>query len=447
VSRLLPVILLAMFPFIAADVIAPPGLNWILAGGHLLLLYAAALLCHARLAASRPSSEHLTEFYLWIAIGGVLGGVFTAAAAPLVFRTVAEYPILVAAVAFFRRPADKAYRSTDSDWLYPGLVAAGITVVWIVFRKTNIAADVTVPALVHTTLLVAAYRFRARPLRFALTLTILMIAYNIVLPHYVEGATRVFVARNFFGVKKVLQSGSFRSLLHGDTTHGAENELHPGDPTSYYHPAGSVGDVMLRLGRPINRIAVIGLGTGSMAGYITPGRNMTFFEIDPQVAEIAHTFFGFLTKCGPSCSVVIGDGRMELQRLPDHGFDLLMVDAFSSDAIPTHLASQEALQIYLRKLSSDGILLFHASNRYLNMQRLAEQLVLDAGLVAFQRSDESGALAKEGKSGTNHVIAAHRLEDLGQLPQLAAWKRVTQPPGIPVWTDDYSSLVDLIRWH
>ena len=447
VSRLIPVVLLGLFPMVCADVIAPPGLNWILIALHLLLLYAGALLCHTKLAEGRPDSRYLTEFYLWISLGGVFGGLFTATLAPLLFRTVLEYPLLVAALAFLRSSSVKDYQPNDADWNYPAVVAVAITLIWLLFRNTNIDSDVSVPALVHTGLLFVAYKFRTRPIRFALTLTIMMIAYNITLPQYIEGAQRVYVTRNFFGVKKVLLNGTFKSLLHGDTTHGVENTLYPGVPTSYYHLSGTMGHIMNRIGRPLPRIGVLGLGIGTMAGFVTPERHITFFDIDPQVETIARSFFGFLPKCSGDCTVVIGDGRLEVQRMPDNSFDMLMLDAFSSDAIPSHLMSREAIRMYLTKIAPDGILLIHVSNRYLNVDKLAEQLVLDAGLVAFQRSDTPGAFLKEGKSSTNHVIAARRVEDLADLPNLAGWKRIGQAPGVRVWTDDYSSLLDLVRWH
>src|SRR5262249_32260205 len=160
--------------------------------------------------------------------------------------------------------------------------------------------------------LVIAYKFRNRPFRFALTLTILMIAYSITLPQYIEGADRIFVTRNFFGVKKVLQSGNFRTLLHGDTTHGVENTTRPATPTSYYHPSGTVGQIMNSMGRPLSRVGVLGLGTGTMAGYVAPERHITFFDIDPQVEQIARSYFTYLKHCGENCSVIIGDGRLEL---------------------------------------------------------------------------------------------------------------------------------------
>jgi spermidine synthase len=447
VSRLIPIVMLAMFPFVCADVIAPPGLNWILIATHLALLYGGALLCHAKLAERRPAPQQLTTFYFWVALGGVLGGVFTASLAPAVFRTVLEYPILVATLAFLRTSSDPEYKPTDRDWNYPAVVAIAVTLVWVLFRRTNIDSDVTIPALAHTACLAIAYKFRERPLRFGLTLTILMIAYSITLPQYIEGADRIFVTRNFFGVKKVLRNGDFRSLLHGDTTHGVENMSRPAMPTSYYHPRGTIGQIMNELGRPVSRIGVLGLGTGTMAGYIAPERHMTFFDIDPQVELIARSYFTYLSHCRDNCAVIIGDGRLELDGMPDRSFDLLMLDAFSSDAVPAHLISREALRMYLNKITPDGILLFHVSNRYLNVDKLVQQLVLDAGLVAFQRMDQPGEFLSEGKTSTNHIIVARRLEDLAHIPMLEGWQAVEQRPGIRVWTDDYSSLLDLVRWH
>ena len=280
VSRLIPVVLLALFPFVCGDVIAQPGLNWFLIAAHLGLLYAGALLCHARLAESRPDSRFLTEFYFWVALGGVLGGVFTATIAPWCFQQSSNTRSwLPLSRSFAHRPTPRNGRPMRTG-PYPALVAVGIAIVWLIFRKTGIDSDITVPALAHTILLFIAYKFRTRPFRFALTLTIFIIAYSIVLPQYIEGADRVYVTRNFFGVKKILMNGPLRSLRHGDTTHGTENTLHPGEPTSYYHPTGTLGHVMNRMGKSLDRIGVIGLGTGSMAGYTRPGRHITFYDIE-----------------------------------------------------------------------------------------------------------------------------------------------------------------------
>jgi SAM-dependent methyltransferase len=192
---------------------------------------------------------------------------------------------------------------------------------------------------------------------------------------------------------------------------------------------------------------VLGLGAGTMAAYANAGHHVRFYEIDPSVEPIARKYFTFLRRCASNCDVIIGDGRLQLAREPDGSFDLLLLDAFSSDSVPAHLLSREALQIYLSKLKPDGVVLFNVSNRYLNVEKLVSALVTDAGLIAYSRFDDAGELKKLGKSSANHVIAARRLEDLQSLPMRPGWNRVTRPPDFQAWTDDYSNLLSLIRWH
>jgi len=448
VSRLIPVVLLATFPVVAAGVVAPPGLNWIIIGGHLVLLYCGALLCHTALAESRPGPKHLTEFYFWIALGGVLGGVFTATIAPAAFKTVLEYPLIVATLGFFRTG-----KNEKPNWLVPALFGAAILVIWIVFRATGLDSSTEAAALAHTSFLFVCYKLKDHVQRFATAFAILIIAYSFILPDYIEGANRAYVGRNFFGVKKVLDEPDthLRKFLHGDTLHGIESTdtARAGKPLSYYYPDGSVANVveMLRERGPQQRFGVVGLGSGTMAAYADAGHHVTFYEIDPSIEPIARQYFTFLTRCGSNCDVVIGDGRLQLVRADNESFDLLMLDAFSSDSVPTHLVSREALELYLSKLARDGILLFHVSNRFLDVERLVSSLVIDRGLVAFSRFDDAGELRKEGKSSANHLVAARRLEDLGPIAANPNWKRVTRPTDFQLWTDDYSNLLSLIRWH
>jgi len=448
VSRLIPVVLLATFPVVAAGVVAPPGLNWIIIGGHLVLLYCGALLCHTALAESRPGPQHLTEFYFWIALGGVLGGVFTATIAPAAFKTVLEYPLIVATLGFFRTG-----KNEKPNWLVPALFGAAILVIWIVFRATGLDSSTEAAALAHTSFLFVCYKLKDHVQRFATAFAILIIAYSFILPDYIEGANRAYVGRNFFGVKKVLDEPDthLRKFLHGDTLHGIESTdtARAGKPLSYYYPDGSVANVveMLRERGPQQRFGVVGLGSGTMAAYADAGHHVTFYEIDPSIEPIARQYFTFLTRCGSDCDVVIGDGRLQLVRADNESFDLLMLDAFSSDSVPTHLVSREALELYLSKLARDGILLFHVSNRFLDVERLVSSLVIDRGLVAFSRFDDAGELRKEGKSSANHLVAARRLEDLGPIAANPNWKRVTRPTDFQLWTDDYSNLLSLIRWH
>jgi SAM-dependent methyltransferase len=451
VSRLIPAVLLIAFPLVAAGVVAPPGLNWIVIGAHLILLYCGALLCHTRLAESRPGAEQLTEFYFWVALGGVLGGLFTATLAPMLFKTVLEYPLLVALVPFFRRSEEKD--SLRSDLIFTVIFACIIAATWIVFRFARLDSSTETLALAHTAFFFIAYKLKNHGRRFGLVFGVLLFAYTLILPGYIEGANRVFVSRNFFGVKKILDDPAthLRKLLHGDTVHGIESTdpSRMGQPLSYYYPDGSVSNVIDTLrarGKP-QRFGILGLGAGSMAAYGDATHHVTFYEIDPSVEPIARQYFTFLSHCGPNCDVITGDGRLQLAREPDGSFDFLLLDAFSSDSVPTHLLSREALQMYVSKLTPDGVLMFNVSNRYLDVAKLVSALVSDAGLAAFSRFDDAGELRKLGKSSAQHIVAARKAEDLQRIGSRPGWVKVERPAGFQPWTDDYSNLLSLIRWH
>jgi SAM-dependent methyltransferase len=450
-SRTIPAVLLIVFPLVAAGVVAPPGLNWIVIGAHLVLLYCGALLCHTRLAESRPDAEHLTEFYFWVAFGGVLGGVFTATLAPELFKTVFEYPLLVAILPFLRR-TDKE-NETRHDFLIAAIFAAAVAATWGIFRFTGLDSSIESMAFAHTALFFVVYKLKNYGYRFALTFGVLLFTYTLTLPGYIEGANRIFVSRNFFGVKKVLEDPSthLRKLLHGDTIHGIESTdpERAGQPLSYYYPGGSVSDVieLLRARVKPQNFAVLGLGAGTMAAYGDSNHHVRFYEIDPSVEPIARQYFTFLLRCGSNCDVVIGDGRLQLARERDGSFDFLLLDAFSSDSVPTHLLSREAVKMYLSKLTPDGIVMFHVSNRYLNVEKLVSSLVTDSGLAAFSRFDDAGDLRKLGKSSAYHIVAARRMEDLQGIRGRPGWVAVTRPADFQPWTDDYSNLLSLIRWH
>lgn len=458
-SWLVPIPLLLLLP-IVPDVVPPePTLNWMITAGHIAVLFIGAFLCHSALAARRPAPEHLTEFYIWIALGGALGGAFAAIIAPQVFSTVLEYPLLVAMVPFFREWQGESDRPNRRDWIYPAILALMFLAAGYVFRRDFIDISSYVALIPDIAFFFIVFAFRKRRLRFALAFMVLLTGYALTMPALVEDAERLYVARNFFGVKKVVYDldRNARKLLHGDTLHGMESmaPLRSGEPISYYHPTGPIGDIMELLGdragragragnEDVERIGVIGLGTGTMAAYGSPTRHITFFDIDPQVEWIALRFFTFLRRCGRSCDVVIGDGRLAIGQQPDSQFDVLILDAFSSDSIPAHLISREAMDVYVSKLKPDGFMLFHVSNRYLDVRSLVVAALSDSGLAGRFRIDRDESAP--GKVGSDFVIGARRIEDLGRIAQNKEWEPLA-PNSIRPWTDDYSNILALIKWQ
>jgi len=451
-SQLSAIVLLLLFPFAATSRGVETRFMWFLVGAHILILATGALLCHTALAAKRPAPRHLTEFYFWIALGGALGGVFTAILAPTIFRTIIEYPLLVSVIAFFREDKEPGTEINGGDLILPAVL--GFLVIeaakLLQWANVDITTDWKTTLSFDAVVILIAYLFRRRAFRFGVTLAVLVMTYHTVLPQFFGGSQFVFTARDFFGVKgvKVDLASNSRRLLHGDTLHGIES-LDPelvGQPLSYYHETGPVGDVMTLLAERVDQhIGVVGLGTGSMAGWTAPHRHITFFDIDPQVVDIATNFFTFLKVCGKNCDVLIGDGRLSIEKMNDREFDLLMLDAFNSDSIPAHLVSREAVRMYLTKLKPVGFLMFHVSNRYMDVEGLIAAVVTDASLHALVRHDEPNTALL--KTGSHYIIAAQNPEAFGSLAQNENWLVVEKPAGIHPWTDDYSNMLEILKWR
>jgi SAM-dependent methyltransferase len=451
-SAVVPIVLLALFPLVAVSSPVSSHSLWYVLGLHMLVLFAGALLCHTALASRRPDTRHLTEFYFWIALGGALGGVFVAAIAPFIFRTVVEYPLLVGLVALFRETREKDQKLRWTDGVYAALIGLLVAAAWYLFKwaTVDVLADLKTSIGVDAVLVLVAYLAQRRRIRFALALGVLIAGYRLALPGLLDDYQILKIDRDFFGIKKVVfdLDSNMRKLLHGDTLHGLESMdiTLAGQPLSYYHETGPVGDIMkLISSRPNQHVAVVGLGTGTMAAWGRPNRQMTFFDIDPQVVDIAQNFFTYLRRCDKSCNIVIGDGRLSLEKQPDAEFDVIMLDAFNSDSIPAHLVSREAVQLYLRKLKPDGLILFHVSNRYMDVESLASAVTLDAGLEGRVRYDDDEEA--RGKTSSDYVVAARHEEDFGELNEDENWTPVEKPEGIQAWTDDYSNMMAIVKWH
>jgi hypothetical protein len=461
--RALPIVALAVTYTIVLKASEPLGFVLAL---HLVMLFVAAMVCHGELARDRPPTEDLTAFYLWMAAGGVLGGMFNALFAPLMFRSVVEYPIVMVAallVAPLGRPgparstedqnAARRWRTrstTVSSVALDVAVAAGVAVFTVALvsgmgrtdlvPRTQSLIAFGVPALV-------TFGFAQAPLRFALSIAAILIvsAY--------AGESRgqlLYTERTFFGVHRVTvhSTGAFRQLLHGRTMHGRQS-LSPDqryEPIGYYGRHGPVGQLFAIVRRPA-RTAVVGLGNGSLAAYALPAEPWTFFEIDPAVQRIASDarWFTYLADTGASIRIVLGDGRLSLARSAER-YDMIVLDAYSSEAIPVHLLTREALQVYLLRLAPHGLIVFNTSNRHFNLVPVVAALARDAALECRVRADPAGDASDVNHANTpsEWAVIARTAADLGSLVSDPRWADVSQTTAT-VWTDDHSNILSALR--
>lgn len=428
-------------PVLAATLLVASGANEpvaLVVPTHLAGLFGAALLCHARLAADRPDPVGLTRFWLWMGVGGSLGGLASALVAPLVFPTPLEYPLALLATVWLGE-ALAGYRRAAAD----SVVAAAFVVAAL--GLAALGAEGRTLALALGGLLAACAL--GRPRRLALLLAGVL-AVGALAP--TEAGRVVHVARSFFGIHRVAvdPSGRYHLLLHGTTLHGMQ-ALEPAArpaPLGYFHRTGPVGELFeaFRAQRPSGAVAVVGLGAGTLACYGEPGERWTVYELDAQVIRIARDprLFTFLRDCPPRVEVVLGDARRSLQAAPAGAYALLILDAYSGDAPPVHLMTAEALDLYLSRLRPRGWLLFHLTNRHLDLEPVLGRLAAVRGLAARVRSDAPPAGA--GRLPSRWLVVAREAGDLGGLATHPAW-RATRSDG-PLWTDDSAPLLPVLAW-
>ncbi len=417
---------------------------------HLGAFFVLAMVCHGDLARTRPAAAHLTGFYLWIALGGVLGGAFTALVAPLVFDSVVEYPLaLVLAIALAPVAAGKR-RFLLGDLLWPAGLLALSAIVLLVLREDLSSAALTGYLFLAC---IAIFAFRRRPVRLALGIGALIAAFSA----FLQDETVLAQQRSFFGVNTVMADaeGRFHVFRHGTTVHGAQRIDREGrpEPISYYVREGPVGDVFRQLanGDAVDSAAVIGLGAGNIACYRDDGEIWTFYEIDPLVDQLARNpdYFTYLSECAPRSPVVFGDGRLAIQGAGEGAYDLIVLDAFSSDAVPVHLMTREALDLYLEKLAANGLLLVNISNAYVRLRPVVAALAADRALAGRARlfvPDRPEEARREYRLPSEWVVLARNEERLSGLDGLPGWEAL-DPDGGPLWTDDFSNLVAVLKWR
>ncbi len=427
---------------------------WIMGTLHLALFTAAALFCHGRLAGLRPHTAHLTEFYVWISVGGVLGGAFNAFLAPLVFRTVAEYPTALVLLLLLRQPREPGKKFRPGDLPYALAVTAVMLVALFAVENSGLPPSPARSLLVAGLPLAVAYFAVDRPVRYALSLGGILLVGAFF--HTATPGTLLSVQRGFYGVHRVVRTpdGRFHTLLHGNTVHGCQST----DPArrrealSYYHRSGPGGQAFTRLNEAgrLRGAGLVGLGVGALAAYGRPGQRFTFFEIDPLVERIAtdRRLFTYVPDCQAACRIVLGDARLSLARWPDRSFDALVLDAFSSDAIPVHIMTREAISLYLNKLRPGGILLFHVSNLYLDLRGPLAASARDLGLAALVQDDLSVTEEerRDGKDPSVWILMAASAGDLRPFAGDPRWRPLAAG-GCPAWTDDYSNILGVFRFR
>ena len=412
---------------------------------HLGALFVICALCHGRLADDRPAPDHLTGFYLWVSVGGVLGGLFNALVAPTLFHTAVEYPLmLVAAPLAIGVWRERAQSNAEKLLRVMPMVAA---VIWL------IAAAVPHPSVA---LIVP---FGALALGIARRPAVRMVACAVAALLFLRlsqgtSADRVVADRSFYSVLRVADNyePGYRALIHGTTIHGMQAY----DPSAahravtYFTAEGPIGQVFSRLsGRFQNaHVGVVGLGVGELAVYARPGQQWTFFEIDPLVENVAKHYFTYLRDAAVPPQVTIGDGRRSLARTPSQSLDLLVLDAFSSDAIPVHLLTREAVALYIGKLRSDGILAVHISNRFVDLARTLGGTARASGLCGLDQIDagESNRSNVSWRRPSHWVLLASSCNVLSPLATDPRWHRLVADGTSPVWSDERADLLTVVRW-
>jgi hypothetical protein len=415
----------------------------------LFAFFIIALARHGELVLTKPPAGNLTEFYLWMSLGGALGGLFNAIIAPMAFNTIAEYPLTLAAAAFTRLlmvPAAERWKLSATDFVLPALALLAVTAMHTLSFDVAETPAITV-ALVIAALGIAVYTFHEHAWRFALGLSCVL---ALLLGKF--DSTLLHQERSFFGAYRIFSVPQTNQIIlsHGSTIHGAQNvgEARP-TPLTYYAKEGPMGQALtaLRTDAPSLRFGVVGMGTGASACYSTPADTWTFYEIDPLVVSLArdHGAFRFLKDCTPNARIVTGDARLSLADEPDAVFDVLILDAFSSDSIPTHLMTRQALQLARAKLAPDGVILFNISNRYLKLEPVVANTARAAGLTGITQFFRStGEQGKRMITSSHWIALSNSPEKLARIAANGKWRPLEPDATTPVWTDDYSSLIGVI---
>jgi hypothetical protein len=429
-------------------------------GGHQLCFFVIAMACHGELARTRPAAKYLTGFYVALSFGGMVGGLFAGVIAPYLFSWIAEYPILLALAALCRPPRGDERLPRWRAWYWPFLAVLAATLIglsysgskpslWLQDHRAWVAGAVGVLAAL------LALALNANRWKIFATVVVALV----LIRFYPADEGRVETVRSFFGVHKIVVTphGQYHVLMHGTTIHGAERFLNNDgtpvtgrpEPITYYHRDGGIGQAITAIrerkgGAPL-RVAVIGVGSGTLACASEPDETWKFFEIDQTMVDTARDpkYFTYIQNCQPDLKPVIGDARLTFAKEPDGAYDLIIVDAYSSDAIPVHLATEEAMKIYKDKLAPQGAVVMHVSNRHLELASVIVGIADANDLKSWVYSEDSGR-DDEYIFATSVVVSAREEADVGKLASSDQWAETEANENQRVWTDDYSNVLGAV---
>jgi hypothetical protein len=428
-------------------------------GGQQLCFFVIAIACHGELARTRPAAKYLTGFYVALSFGGMVGGLFAGLIAPFAFSWIAEYPILLALAVLCRPPGGDERLPRWSGWYWPFLAVLAVALIAPAYSEGKVMSwleDHRVWVIGAVGVLSALLALGLNANRWKVFATVVVAL--VLIRAYPADDGRVETVRSFFGVHKIVITphGQYHVLMHGTTIHGAERFQNDdgtavtGRPEAitYYHKDGGIGQAIAavreRKGSPL-RVAVIGLGSGTLTCASEPGETWKFFEIDQSMVDTARDprYFTYIKNCEPDLKPVIGDARLTFAREPDGIYDLIVVDAYSSDAIPIHLATEEAMAIYKTKLAPQGAVAMHVSNRHLELASVVVGIAEANGLESWVYSEDSGR-DNEYIFATSVVVSAREEADVGKLASSDVWALTEADENQRVWTDDYSNVLGAV---
>ncbi|WP_235216107.1 fused MFS/spermidine synthase [Ruegeria halocynthiae] len=408
------------------------------------VLFVIALYAHRLLYEMRPPAGQLTVFYIALSVGGALGGLFNSIVAPVAFshEIEAQLTLILAGGLLLLGKSSITPRNIAIGLVtsFPLLLVFGMIGSINPLGTGALRASVAIAMLVSVLIL-----FRHNPVRVAILILVLM------LPALAPKKNAIFQDRSFFGNHSVYSTAGFRIYQNGTTLHGWQREEDFGKrptPLSYYHPNGPMAQVITSdFGRQSESIGIVGLGTGALSCYKLPFQEWAFFEIDAMVDRVARdpSKFTYISECAPESKTYLGDARIVLAQ-NTFEFDILVLDAYSSDAIPQHLITTEAVRMYTERLAPDGVLVFHISNRYYDLIGPLARIADELGLHAASQNDKLDAnIFKTGASSSIVAIISPERARIDSFVQNGKWQAVVSDGAEP-WTDDKANLLSALKW-